>query len=124
MLIGARLQPTSFSFAPAIVDGILRGDRAILAQAIHSSSKARAQRDRELAELIVEDCLPYSGKSIRVGITGVPGAGKSSVIERLGTFLIGGRGTGERENAEHGQEGRRAGNRPQQPTFRRKHSGR
>jgi LAO/AO transport system kinase len=41
-----------------------------------------------LAERIVEGCLPYSGNSIRVGITGVPGAGKSSVIEVLGTYLI------------------------------------
>ena len=86
-----------------IVDGILGGDRAILAQAITLIESSRAA-DRELAELIVEDCLPHSGKSIRVGVTGVPGAGKSSVIERLGTFLIGGRGTGERENAEHGQK--------------------
>jgi LAO/AO transport system kinase len=85
------------------VDGILRGDRAILAQAITLIESSRAA-DRELAELIVEDCLPYSGNSIRVGITGVPGAGKSSVIERLGTFLIGMRGTGERENAEYGQK--------------------
>jgi LAO/AO transport system kinase len=81
-----------------IVDGILSGDRAILAQAITLIESSRAT-DRELAELVVEDCLPYSGNSIRVGITGVPGAGKSSVIERLGTFLI-----GERENAEHGQK--------------------
>ena len=81
-----------------IVDGILRGDRAILAQAITLIESSRAA-DRELAELIVEDSLPYSGNSIRVGITGVPGAGKSSVIERLGTFLV-----SERENAERGQK--------------------
>ena len=70
------------------VDGILRGDRAILAQAITLIESSRAA-DRELAELIVEDCLPHSGNSIRVGITGVPGAGKSSVIERLGAYLTG-----------------------------------
>ncbi len=69
-----------------IVDGILRGDRAVLAQAITLIESSRAA-DRELAELIVEECLPHSGNSIRVGITGVPGAGKSSVIERLGAFL-------------------------------------
>ena len=86
-----------------IVDGILRGDRAILAQAITLIESSRAV-DRELAELIVEDCLPHSGNSIRVGITGVPGAGKSSAIERLGMFLIGGRGTGERENAGQGRK--------------------
>src|ERR1019366_2159578 len=75
------------------VDGILRGDRTILAQAITLIESSRGA-DRELAERIVEDCLPHSGNSIRVGITGVPGAGKSSVIEVLGTYLIG----------EHGQK--------------------
>jgi LAO/AO transport system kinase len=75
------------------VDGILRGDCIILAQAITLVESSRAA-DRELAERIVEDCLPHSGNSIRVGITGVPGAGKSSVIEVLGTFLI----------AKHGQK--------------------
>lgn len=81
-----------------IVDGILRGDRAVLAQAITLIESSRAA-DRELAEQIIEDCLPHSGNSIRVGITGVPGAGKSSLIERLGTFLI-----GEPETTEQGQK--------------------
>ena len=75
------------------VDGILRGDRTILAQAITLIESSRSA-DRELAERIVEDCLPHSGNSIRVGITGIPGAGKSSVIEVLGTYLI----------CEHGQK--------------------
>jgi LAO/AO transport system kinase len=69
------------------VDGILRGERTILAQAITLIESSRVA-DRELAEQIIEDCLPQSGNSIRVGITGVPGAGKSSLIEVLGTFLI------------------------------------
>ena len=69
------------------VDGILRGDRTLLAQTITLIESSRAE-DRALAETIVEACLPHSGNSIRVGITGVPGAGKSSVIEALGTFLI------------------------------------
>lgn len=76
-----------------LVEGILRGDRTTLAQAITLIESSRAT-DRELAEQIIEECLPHSGKSIRVGITGVPGAGKSSVIEALGTFLI----------REHGQK--------------------
>ncbi len=69
------------------VEGILEGDRTILARAITLIESSRAA-DRELAERILEDCLPHSGNSIRVGITGVPGAGKSSVIEVLGMFLI------------------------------------
>jgi len=69
------------------VDGILKGQRTILAQAITLIESSRAA-DRELAERILEDCLPHSGNSIRVGITGVPGAGKSSLIEVLGTSLI------------------------------------
>jgi LAO/AO transport system kinase len=69
------------------IDGILKGDRTILAQAITLIESSRAA-DRELAERIVEDCLPHSGNSIRVGVTGVPGAGKSSLIEVLGTWLI------------------------------------
>ena len=114
-LIARRLQPPPLPFAPAISStASCSGDRTILAQAITLIESSRAA-DRELAEHIVEDCLPHSGNSIRVGITGVPGAGKSSVIERLGTFLIGGRDAAE---------GRRAGHRPEQPAFRRKHSGR
>ena len=74
------------------ISGILHGDRTILAQAITLIESSRPA-DRELAERIVEDCLPHSGNSIRVGVTGVPGAGKSSLIEALGKWLI----------AEHGQ---------------------
>jgi LAO/AO transport system kinase len=69
-------------------DGILRGDRTVLARAVTLIESAR-EEDREVAEQIVEDCLPAAaGDSIRVGITGVPGAGKSSLIEALGGFLI------------------------------------
>jgi LAO/AO transport system kinase len=73
--------------AQQYLDGILRGDRTILAQAITLIESSRGA-DRQLAERIVEDCLPHSGNSLRVGITGVPGAGKSSLIEVLGTHLI------------------------------------
>jgi LAO/AO transport system kinase len=68
-------------------EGIVGGDRTVLARAVTLIESAR-EEDREVAEQIVEDCLPHCGDSIRVGITGVPGAGKSSLIEALGGFLI------------------------------------
>jgi LAO/AO transport system kinase len=68
-------------------DGILRGDRTVLARAVTLIESTR-EADREVAEQVVEDCLPHCADSIRVGITGVPGAGKSSLIEALGGFLI------------------------------------
>jgi LAO/AO transport system kinase len=73
------------------VDGILQGQRTILARAITLVESSRPH-DRELAEQILEDCLSHTGNSIRVGITGVPGAGKSSLIEVLGMSLIRDRG--------------------------------
>lgn len=73
------------------VDGIIGGDRTVLARAITLIESSR-EADRAMAEQIVEACLPHSGNSIRVGVTGVPGAGKSSLIEVLGSYLIGDRG--------------------------------
>lgn len=70
-----------------LIDGIQKSDRSALAKAITLIESSRPA-DRELAEQIIERCLPASGKSIRVGITGVPGAGKSSLIEALGKYLI------------------------------------
>ncbi len=69
------------------VEGIVGGDRGMLAQVITLIESAR-ETDREVAGLILEDCLPHSGNSLRVGITGVPGGGKSSLIEALGRFLV------------------------------------
>ncbi len=69
------------------VDGIISGDRGMLARAITLIESAR-EADCELAGLILEDCLPHSGNSLRVGITGVPGGGKSSLIEALGRYLV------------------------------------
>ena len=68
------------------IDGLLAGDRATLARAITLIESSRPE-DAELAQDILEACLPHSGNSVRVGITGVPGVGKSSVIESLGTHL-------------------------------------
>jgi LAO/AO transport system kinase len=68
------------------VKGILAGDRGILARAI-TLIESRHPNHRHLAEEIIEACLPFSGKSFRIGITGVPGVGKSSFIEAIGPKL-------------------------------------
>jgi LAO/AO transport system kinase len=70
----------------AYVEGVLRGDRTILSRAITLIESLHAE-DIELAQDVLEQCLPYSGDSIRVGITGAPGVGKSSLIEVLGAYL-------------------------------------
>lgn len=69
------------------VDGIAAGDRATLSRAITLIESSRPA-DRELADEIIEDCLRTACDSRRVGITGVPGAGKSTLIEALGNYLI------------------------------------
>lgn len=70
----------------AYVDGILKGDRTILAQAV-TLVESNLPQDQAIAQKVIEACLPYSGNAIRVGITGVPGAGKSTFIEALGVML-------------------------------------
>lgn len=68
------------------VQGILSGNRMILSKAI-TLIESSLQKHQVLSNEIVDQCLPYSGNSIRVGITGVPGVGKSTFIEALGTTL-------------------------------------
>ncbi len=68
--------------------GIGAGDRGALSRAITLAESRRAD-DQELAQELIADLLPQTGKAIRVGITGVPGAGKSTTIEELGLQLIG-----------------------------------
>ncbi len=67
-------------------EGIRRGDASILGQAV-TLVESSLLSDQAIAQKVIEMCLPYSGNSIRVGITGVPGAGKSTFIEALGTEL-------------------------------------
>lgn len=65
------------------VNGILEGNISILSQAI-TLVESNKPEHFELAQGIIEACLPHSEDSIRIGITGVPGAGKSTFIETLG----------------------------------------
>lgn len=68
------------------ITGILAGDRTLLSQAI-TIIESSLPEHLELAREIIRGCLPHSGNSIRIGITGVPGVGKSSFIESLGTRI-------------------------------------
>lgn len=68
------------------VDGILAGNITILSQAV-TLVESNLLEHQEIAQQIIERCLPYSGKSIRIGITGVPGAGKSTSIDTFGMHL-------------------------------------
>ena len=65
------------------IDGVLKGDRIILSRAITLIESQLAQ-DKNLAQEVLEKILPFSGNSIRIGITGVPGVGKSTFIEAFG----------------------------------------
>ena len=70
------------------VEGILSGNIALLSQAV-TLVESSLPEHQEMAQAIIEQALPYSGNSIRVGITGVPGAGKSTSIDAFGMHLIG-----------------------------------
>ncbi len=67
--------------------GISEGNITILSQAI-TLVESSLQKHQKIAQEIIEKCIPNSGKSIRIGITGVPGVGKSTFIEAFGTYLI------------------------------------
>jgi LAO/AO transport system kinase len=67
-------------------DAILAGNRVILSQAI-TLTESTLETDRQLAEDLLEALSPYSGKAIRIGITGAPGVGKSTFIEAFGKYI-------------------------------------
>ncbi len=69
------------------VEGVLKNDRTILARAI-TLIESNSRAHYVVAQSVLKELLPYSGKSMRVGITGFPGAGKSTLIESLGMYLI------------------------------------
>ncbi|WP_276498000.1 methylmalonyl Co-A mutase-associated GTPase MeaB [Pontibacter litorisediminis] len=69
------------------VEGIFAGDRVMLSRAI-TLVESRLASDQELAQEVVNQVLPQAGNSVRIGITGVPGVGKSTFIEAFGNYLI------------------------------------
>ena len=74
--------------AAALVDGLLAGKRKSLARAITLVESSAADHRQEARQLL-RALLPHSGGALRIGITGVPGAGKSTLIEALGMLLVG-----------------------------------
>lgn len=73
--------------AEELLEGMKGGDRGSLSRAI-TLAESRRSDDQALAQELIAAVLPDTGKARRVGMTGVPGAGKSTVIESLGLWLI------------------------------------
>lgn len=71
-----------------LVDGVISGNISLLSQAITLIESTLPQHQL-LAQEVLEGCLSFAGNSIRIGITGVPGVGKSTFIEALGLYVTG-----------------------------------
>jgi len=69
-----------------LIEGVLAGDRLILSRAITLCESQKAE-DIRASEELLKSILPHTGKSMRIGITGVPGVGKSTFIESFGTLV-------------------------------------
>ncbi|MEC9374961.1 MAG: methylmalonyl Co-A mutase-associated GTPase MeaB [Pseudomonadota bacterium] len=78
----------SVASAKELAKKVREGDRRALAQAI-TKIESENPTDKETAKIILEELTPYSGNSFRLGVSGVPGVGKSTFIENLGNYLIG-----------------------------------
>ncbi|MDR1882775.1 MAG: methylmalonyl Co-A mutase-associated GTPase MeaB [Prevotella sp.] len=72
---------------PEYVEGILKGDITILGQAVTLIESSKTEH-QSIAQEVIEKCLPHTGNSVRVGITGVPGAGKSTSIDVFGMHIL------------------------------------
>ena len=73
--------------AADMVEGILKGDVTILSQAVTLIESVNPDHQAKAQE-VINKCLPYSGNSVRVGISGVPGAGKSTSIDEFGIHVL------------------------------------
>ena len=71
----------------ALAEGVKAGDRTLLAKAI-TLIESNAPRHFEPGQELIRVLLPDAGRSIRIGVTGVPGAGKSTFIESFGLWLL------------------------------------
>lgn len=70
-----------------MVEGIVKGDVTILSQAVTLVESVNPDHQAKAQE-VIEKCLPHSGNSVRIGISGVPGAGKSTSIDEFGIHVL------------------------------------
>lgn len=73
--------------ATELLENILKGHKPALSQAI-TLIESRQRKHAQDVSTLIEGCLPYANRSIRIGITGVPGVGKSTFIEAFGNYLL------------------------------------
>jgi len=85
--LASRKQLREERTADSLFEALRSDNRTALSSSI-TLLESSLEKDREMAAAIIRLCLPFSGNSIRIGITGVPGVGKSSFIERFGMELI------------------------------------
>lgn len=78
---------TSSASTNKLLEGIIAGNRSALARAITLIESTR-EEDSDDRDTLLQAALPYTGKAMRVGITGAPGVGKSTLIEALGMHLV------------------------------------
>ena len=69
------------------VEGIRKGDVTVLSRAVTLLESKRPEHEA-MAQEVIEKCLPYAGNSIRIGISGVPGSGKSTSIDEFGVYVL------------------------------------
>ncbi|PJZ70654.1 methylmalonyl Co-A mutase-associated GTPase MeaB [Leptospira perolatii] len=86
-LLRGTIRKKSLPNLETFVEGILGGDIVLLSRAI-TLIESTLPEHHDLAEQILDRCLPHSGKSIRIGITGIPGVGKSTFIESFGNHVL------------------------------------
>ena len=86
--INLRNRPKKRQFSVGeYVEGIVKGDITMLSRAVTLVESVKPEH-QVLAQEVIEKCLPYSGNSVRVGISGVPGAGKSTSIDVFGLHVL------------------------------------
>lgn len=82
-----RIRRKPLPSAGELVEGILKGDTTMLSRAV-TLVESLSPEHQAVAQEVIEKCLPHSGNSRRIGITGVPGAGKSTSIDVFGLHVL------------------------------------